>query len=128
MLGSKEADSRAVARQGRGLTRAGSGNTSHIPAWTVRPALLDPHTVEAESESLKVILSSEHSLGAHQPGWMRAPCWGEQREGAEKGCLNREGLGLQLPSVPRQQLRKVSKGQGASAWLEAGFLKCLTIE
>ena len=32
MLGSKEADSRAVARQGRGLARAGSGNTSHIPS------------------------------------------------------------------------------------------------
>lgn len=97
-------------------------------AWTVRLALLDPYTVEADSESLKVILSSERSLGAHQPGWMRAPRWGERREGAEKGRLNTEGLGLQLPSVQRQQLRKVSKGQGASAWLEVGFPKCLTIE
>ena len=42
MLRSEEADSRAVARQGRGLARAGSGNTSHIPSalrgWSTRPS------------------------------------------------------------------------------------------
>lgn len=54
-------------------------------AWTVSPALPDPHTVEADSKSLKAILSSERSLGAHQPGWTRALRWGRSLERGSRG-------------------------------------------
>lgn len=132
MLGSKEAHRRAVARQGRGLTRAVSGNTSHIPSALGGQSAQPSPTLtwwKQPPESLKAILSSERSLGAHQPGWTRAPRWGRSLERGSRGrSLEQRRARTSAAIVPKQQLRKVSKWWGASAWLEAGFLKCLMIE
>lgn len=78
-------------------------------AWMPNPSLLGPHTVEAGSGSLKAILSSERSLGAHQQGWARAVARGGDWRGSREGHLHGEGLGLRWPSAPKQQPRKVFK-------------------
>lgn len=107
-----KADSRAVARQSAPVSpgrvhRKHQSSPPHRVDGLGPPS--DPHTVEADSESLKVILHLLNAaLSGHiSLGWMRAPCWRAER--AEE--LEQRRAGTSMPSVPRRQLRKVSKGQ-----------------
>ena len=88
----------------------------------VHPALLDPHIVEADSESLKAILSSERSLGAHQPGWTRALSHGRRPErGSRERPLEQRRAGTSAAIHPKAAAEKGFQTAGSQCLVRSGI-------
>ena len=78
--------------------------------------------MEADSESLKAILSSERSLGAHQPGWTRALSHGRRPErGSRERPLEQRRAGTSAAIHPKAAAEKGFQTAGSQCLVRSGI-------